>query len=126
MRASVRLGRSDLISLNSMNCIFLVVASRLTLTFSIGACPLGWAASKAVPRIEMTLTGPSNETVAMTLPAYIGRLKVPSALIATTSLAIPAPRCAATRGRRSLPTAVEVASSRETSFALMSCSNVAA
>ena len=112
MLASVRFGRSDLVALKDTNRIFVASASSVTPTSSMGAVSPGSAASNAVPRTDTTCTSSASVTVARVLPAYMGRCRLPSALNVTTSLAMPTPSRAATRGNRSLPTAVEVASSR--------------
>ncbi len=57
-------------------------------------------------RTDTTRGVPSICTVAIALPAYIGRLKVLASTMLVTSDAMPAPRRAAMRGRRSLPSAV--------------------
>ena len=113
--ASVRLGRSDLVASKDTNRILVASASSVTPTCSMGAAEPGSAASNAVLRTDTTCTSSANVTVASVLPAYMGRCKLPSSLNATTSLAMPTPSRAATRGSRSLPTAVEAASSKLTS-----------
>ena len=63
-------------------------------------------------RTVKAFTGVAISTSARTFPAHIGRRKVtaaPSPPKARTSVAIPASRRAATRGRRSLPYAVAAA-----------------
>src|ERR1019366_5808486 len=99
IRASVSCGRSLLVALNETNSILRAPASISALRFSTGAtAPPGLAASNAVPRTVNTLIGPSISTVAITLPAYVGRTKLWSSLIAVISDAIPAPRRAAEVG----------------------------
>src|SRR2546427_222587 len=79
-RFSVSTGRSDLVSLKATNFVLIFAASRLTDTFSTSPAPSFFAASKAVARTDTTRGLPSSLTVAITLPAYIGRVRVPSSL----------------------------------------------
>ncbi len=110
MLASVSTGRSDFVSLKATNFIFSAPASIEGLTFSTSALPDLAAGSNAVARTVITLLAVSIEMVAIALPAYIGRVIVPSSLKPMTSLATPASRRTATRGKRSFPTAVAVPS----------------
>ena len=69
-------------------------------------------AGNSVGRTVNTFTAEAISTSARTFPAHIGRRKVtcaPSPPKARTSVAMPAPRSAAARGRRSFPYAVAAA-----------------
>ena len=92
-------------------------SSRLAATFSTLPLPSLAAASYAVARTEITRGEPSSLTMAKTLPAYIGRVMVPSALMPEMSAASGALSRAARRGVRSLPIAVAVATTVSMPFA---------
>ena len=87
-------------------------ASTDTGTCLISPWPSFPAAANSVVRTVKTFTGVAISTSASTFPAHIGRMKVTWAASPpnpSTSVAMPAPSRAATRGRRSLPSAVAAA-----------------
>ena len=77
-------------------------------------------------RTLITLTSPASSIVANTLPAYIGRVKLPSSPIPVTSLAMAPPAAAASRGAMSLPLVVAANTTNEASVASITEASVVA
>ncbi len=111
-RASVSSGRALFTSLNPAYRVLREAGSTFTSAGRTSPLPSFAAGANSVERTVNTFTGVVISTSARTFPAHIGRRNVtlaPSPPKPSTSVAIPAPSRAATRGSRSLPKAVAAA-----------------
>jgi hypothetical protein len=111
-RASVSSGRALSTSSNAVRRVPSAAASRATGTSCAAPAPSATEAGNSVARTVNAFTGVAISTSARTFPAHIGRTNVtaaPSPPKRSTSVAMPASRSAAARGRTSLPKALAAA-----------------